>query len=882
MNLLMKKTFLPVLLLITVVISAFGQPELKKRYKAVRTVTAPVINGIPDDVSWQPGNWIDDFTQYEPYNGRSPSQRTEFKILFDDNNLYVAIRANDTSPDSIISRLARRDNTDGDMVGIILDSFHDRRTGFMFSVGAGGVKFDQMFTENGDNEDPSWDPVWWAKTSVTKEGWTAEMKIPFSQLRFDKNSDGVWGLEVVRQLYRKNETSLWQHIPKDAPGMVHLFGELEGFEKIRPGRIFDITRYGVGIHETYGAIPENPFLAKGNSQNLNGGIDSKLGITNNITMDLTVNPDFGQVEADPSVVNLTAYETFFTEKRPFFIEGNNITSFGIGLGDGDVGNDNLFYSRRIGRRPRKEPDLRDGWYADLPGVTTILGAAKITGKTRDGLSLGFINAVTEEEKAVIDTSGGKMVKSVEPLTNYTVGRIQKDINNGNTIIGGIFTGTLRHLDEYLRDDFHRSAFSGGVDFTQYFKEKQWMINVNSAFSLVKGSEKTILGTQQSPARYFQRPDNVHTRLDSSRTSLSGSGGRIQVSKLSGHWNFLAATLWRTPGFETNDLGYIREADHIISVLWAGFDQWEPKGIYRNYNVNLDVYSMWNFGGENVNKGLEANASMTLKNFWRIWSGGNLITSGFSADMLRGGPMMKIPGSLNFRSGFSTDNRKKIGLEVWMNGSAGFVNNSASISSGFELSAKPMNYLLISVKPEISRSFSELQYITKTHSGEDERYIFGSIDRKEISASFRMNCNITPDISVQYWGQPFIATGKYSDYKHITDPLANSYSNRFRLYHDNQIATGQDEIVIDENEDGIPDYSFDIKDFNVREFLSNLVIRWEYNPGSTLYFVWNQTRNNSSLTTDHGFINDLGTLFDNRENKPHNIFLVKFSYRFGIR
>jgi hypothetical protein len=768
------------------------------------------------------------------------------------------------------------------MVGIILDSYHDRRTGFMFSVGAGGVKFDQMLTGDGDNEDPSWDPVWWAKTSVNSEGWTAEMKIPFSQLRFDKNSDGVWGLEVVRQLYRKNETSLWQHIPKDAPGMVHLFGELEGFEKIRPRKIFDITPYGVGIYETFGAVPENPFLAKGNIQNLNGGIDSKIGITNNITMDLTINPDFGQVEADPSVVNLTAYETFFSEKRPFFIEGNNITTFGIGLGDGDVGNDNLFYSRRIGRQPQTEPDLKDGWYADLPRVTTILGAAKITGKTRKGLSLGFINAVTAEEKAVIDTSGGKMMKSVEPLTNYTVGRLQKDLNNGNTIIGGIFTGTVRHLNEDLRDDLHSSAYAGGIDFTQYFMEKKWMINVNSAFSMVYGSEKAMLNTQRSPARYFQRPDNNYAEVDSSKTSLAGAGGRMQLAKLSGHWNFLAATLWRTPGFETNDLGYIREADQIISVLWAGYNQWEPKGIYRNYNINLDVYSMWNFGGDNVNKGLEANANMTLKNFWRIWSGGNLIISGFSAGMLRGGPMMKIPGSVNSRLGFSTDNRKKIGLEVYLNGSAGLKNNSNSLSSGFELSAKPMNYLLISLKPEISRSYSQLQYITKVSFGDEERYIFGSIDRKQLSASFRMNCNVTPDLSVQYWGQPFIAAGKYYDYKHITDPLADSYTNRFRLYHDDQIVIGQDDIGIDEDKDGIPDYRFDIKDFNVREFLSNLVVRWEYNPGSTLYFVWNQTRKNSSQNINNGFFNDLGILFDNRENKPHNIFLVKFSCRFGIR
>jgi len=523
----MKKIFTSSLILFLLISVVIGQTPEKRQFKATRIAIAPEINGILDEAEWASGNWIDDFTQNEPYNGRAASQRTEFTVLFDDDNLYVAIKAFDTSPDSIVNRLTRRDQADGDLVAIIFDSFHDLRTAFGFGVSSAGVKYDLMFTNDGQNEDGTWDPNWWVKTTTNSEGWVAEMKIPFSQVRFEKNSGDVWGLEVARVLYRKNETAFWQHIPKDAPGLVHLFGELSGLEQIKPRKIFDVTPYGVARAETYAKVPENPFLASGKKAGLNGGIDAKIGVTNNMTMDLTINPDFGQVEADPSEVNLSAYETFFEEKRPFFIEGNNITNFALGIGDGGIGNDNLFYSRRVGRQPQGYPDLEEGWSADVPANTTILGAAKLTGKTKDGLSVGFVEAMTADEKAEVDTIGGTTFETVEPFTNYMVGRIQKDIKEGNTIIGGIFTSTNRALDDNLSNYMHKAAYSGGADFTQYFKDKSWMFNLNTAFSLVEGSKEALYKTQTSSARYFQRPDNDYTELDTNRTSLAGSGGRMQ-------------------------------------------------------------------------------------------------------------------------------------------------------------------------------------------------------------------------------------------------------------------------------------------------------------------------------------------------------------------
>ena len=877
----MNKIFTFGMMILGFIGSIFAQTPEKKLYTATRITSSPAINGILDEAVWQSGSWTGNFTQNEPYSGRVATQPTEFNILFDDNYLYVAIQAYDICPDSIVNRLTRRDELEGDLVGIIFDSFHDLRTGFLFGVTAAGVKYDEMQTNDGNDSDSSWDPNWWVKTSINSKGWVAEMKIPFSQVRFDEKSGAVWGLEVGRILYRKNETSYWQHLPKDAPGQIHLYGELKGLDQIKPRKIFDVTPYAVAKTETFKAVPENPFLAKGQLSDLNVGLDAKIGVTTNMTMDLTINPDFGQVEADPSEVNLSAFETFFSEKRPFFIEGNNITNFGLGIGDGNVGKDNLFYSRRIGRSPQVYPELKNGWHADVPIQSTILGAAKLTGKTQNGLSVGFIDAVTGEENAEIDTIGGRMMKTAEPLTNYFVGRVEQDIQDGQTIIGGIFTATNRMLDDVTRDFLHQSAYTGGIDFTQYFKNKNWMVNFNNAFSVVQGSETAIENTQKSSARYFQSPDKKYVTLDTSRTSLAGSGGRLQIVKQNGNWNFMGATIWRSPEFETNDLGYLREADQVLSVLWGQYNQFEPKGFYRSYNINADVYSVMNFGGDYLATGWEWNANLDLKNFWEIYLGGSVRSNGLDQNILRGGPMMKLPGNWNLRFGFSTDSHKKFIFEANANVSEGFENSSNDYSTNVEFSYKPFNNLVFSFNPGYSQSFNELQYVTSVKDDQGDKYIFATIDRQTFNASFRVNLNLSPNLSLQYWGQPFIATGKFYDHKLVVDPLAEKYSDRLTIFSPSQITLKDDRYSVDENLDRSADYSFNQDDFNFREFLSNMVLRWEYSPGSSVFLVWSQTASSSDDSGHLDLFNDLGDLFDGGQNKPHNVFLIKFSYRFGL-
>jgi hypothetical protein len=353
-------------------------------------------------------------------------------------------------------------------------------------------------------------------------------------------------------------------------------------------------------------------------------------------------------------------------------------------------------------------------------------------------------------------------------------------------------------------------------------------------------------------------------------------------KLDGHWNFIGATIWKTPGFETNDLGYIRQADQVLSVLWAGYNQWEPKGIYRRYNINADIFLVNNFGGDLLGTGFEWNASMGLKNYWNIWIGGNLQSSSRSTGILRGGTTMKLPGDNNARLGFSTDSRKSLVFEYYFNGSRGNRNYTRNLSTGLDITYKPTDYLSLSFSPGISNSFSELQYVTRLNVNNTDKYIFASIDQKTISTSFRINLNLSPNLTFQYWGQPFVATGKYYDHKYILQPMAEKYRERFWTYTEDQINLEENDYNIDENLDGTDDYSFEKRDFNVQEFLSNLVIRWEYNPGSSVFLVWSQTRSYSNDSGNMRLFDDLGDLFNRDNNTPHNVFLIKFSYRFGLR
>ncbi|MFC2119146.1 DUF5916 domain-containing protein [Bacteroidota bacterium] len=854
------------------------KPYDKRKYIAEKLKTkAPVIDGILDEAVWTTANRGKKFTQFEPSEGKDPYQPTEFAIRYDDNNIYVGIWAIDSYPDSISRRLTRRDQIDGDFVGVDFDSYFDHRTSFGFWVSASGVKMDRIASNDGDTEDTGWDPIWFVKTSINDEGWTAEMKIPLSQLRFGENENKIWGFEIIRMIFRKEELSLWQPIPRNTSGWVHQFAELHGIKDINPKKQFDITPYTVGSFERYEKVEGNPFET-GKGQNLSAGFDAKIGLTNNMTLDLAANPDFGQVEADPSQVNLSAYETFFAEKRPFFIEGRSILSMPLMIGDGDLANENLFYTRRIGRSPQGYHNPASGEYVDTPEFTRIIGSAKLTTKTSRGLSIGVMEAVVAEQKAEIDLDGKRSFETIEPLTNYIVGSVHKDFDDGNTVISGLVTATNRKLKDTPLDYLHSDAYTGGLDFTQYFKDKTYMLAFKTYFSQVKGSTEAITRTQESSARYYHRVDADHLELDTTRTSLFGNGGSILIGKVgNAKFQYGAFLNWKTPGVELNDIGYIRQVDQIIQILWSNYQFTEPFSIFRSLSINGSQWASWDFSGTYMGLGANINANTQFKNYWSLHTGINASSSALSSGMLRGGPAFIRP--LNYTSNFniSSDNRKKIRFNFGGFFPRGIEGHSKTNAINMSITYRPTNNLVISLSPNYMSGYSNLQYIQETSYNDETRYIFGAIDQKILGMSMRINLTLSPNFTIEYWGQPFFASGKYSDIKMITDPLADEYADRYHSFTDEEMENIDGFYHIDENNDKAIDYYIENQDFNRKEFKSNLVARWEYRPGSILYLVWSQGRSGTHSYGDFEFGRDVGDLYD---VKPYNIFLIKLSYRLG--
>lgn len=859
---------------------AFFAEGQKKTCNAFRIDSIPPrVDGVLDDDIWNTGEWCGDFRQLRPFENRPPSQQTQFKIYYDDNNLYVGIRCFDTSPDSIEQRMSRRDGFQGDWVEINIDSYHDLRTAFSFTITAAGVKGDEAVSNDGNNWDASWDPIWFAKTNTDELGWTAEMQIPFTQLRFGKKDEYVWGVQVNRLLFRKDERSSWQFISPKTVGWVSNFGELYGIKNITPKRQADLVPYVVGKYDKYEKEEGNPF-ANGDDYNGSIGLDGKIGLTNDLTLDFTVNPDFGQVEADPSEVNLSTFETFFSEKRPFFIEGKNIFNFRMTDGNGNLSSDNLFYSRRIGRSPRRSPDLGDNEYAKVPEKTTILGAFKVSGKTQKGLSIGVIECLTQKEMAEVAFDGRRRKEIAEPFTSYFAARLQKDLNNSNTRIGGMVTSTNRDLsDPLIHNEMISDAFTGGIDFNHQWKNKTYYLNLSTEFSHLRGSRTAISDLQTSSPHYFQRPDGAYLNLDSTSTNLDGFSGNIQFGRAgNGKWMYTTWLTWRSPGFNSNDIGYLRSDDELQQVFWVGFRQNEPFWIFRYLNLNLNEWYGMNFKPEPRYVGGNVNFDFGFKNYWSAGGGFSRDGKSLSTETLRGGPALVYEGSNNFWGYFQTDNRKKI--LFFMNYSIGIRDGQSAkevvYSPGFNFQIS--DAFQVSLSARYKKYTDDIAYVNNIDSGNFQRYIRGTIHQEEVSMTIRINYYLTPDFSIQFYGMPFISAGNYSDYKYISDSRAASYESRYSSIAGNQLMYNESDEVFNVDEGVGVAYGFDKPDFNVFDFNSNLVVRWEYLPGSTVYLVWSQNR--SDRVSDGRFyfnenVKDLFRIF------PHNVFLLKFSYRFSL-
>ena len=857
-------------------------PPPRRTYDAARAGTAPRVDGRIDDASWQDVPWTGDFLQREPKEGVPPSRQTQFKVLYDDDALYFAFRAFD-DPKTVSPLLSRRDRFPGDWVEVNIDSYADRRTGFSFTLSLSGTRGDEFISQDGNRWDGTWDPIWEGATAIDAEGWTAEMRIPLSQLRFSSAVEQTWGLQVQRRIFRQEERSTWQVIPKASTGWVSQFGELRGIQGLKPRPRRELLPYVVAKAERFEQEPGNPFR-DGDSAGISVGLDGKLGLTSNLTADFTLNPDFGQVEADPSEVNLTAFETFFEEKRPFFIEGNDI--FEVRLAPVIPGShftrDRLFYSRRIGVAPPHSPDLADNEYANEPAQSSILGAAKLTGKTAGGLSIGVLESITGHEHAEIDRFGLRRREATAPLTNFLVGRAQQDLRGGNTLLGLIVTSMDRRIEDTHLDFLTAHALSAGADFAHYFGGRNWLFEANAAMSRLSGSATAIDDVQTSSARYFQRPDNDHVTYDPTRTSLGGHGGSARLRRTGEKTNlsFQGGAAWRSPGFEINDLGFMSRADEINQFGWVGYQFRNPFSIFRRLELNANQWLDWDFGGAPLRRAANTNAHAHFKNNWRL--GGGVTRDGeyVSNTELRGGPSSLWPGRWSYESYVMTDQRRRLSVETGTFGNAGDEDSGGARTFWMDLTYRPTNALSITLSPSVGRNDPEMQYVdTVSYQGSD-RYLFGRLNQDTKALTVRLDFSITPNVTLQYYGAPFSSRGRYTDLKRITDPRADDYRSRFQTFAPESVRPVGDRYALDEDGDGTADYVIDSPDFDVREFNSTLVARWEYRPGSLVYLVWSQARSDEALRAGDGltFRRGLGQTFD---VPAHDVFLIKFSKWFAL-
>jgi len=812
---------------------------------AVRATVPPVIDGRDDDAVWRAAPPITQFVQWRPSEGAKAAFRTEAKVAYDAANLYVFVRAFDPHPDSIIKILERRDTfTPSDMIWVFVDSYHDRRTGYEFGVNAAGVKLDQAIYDDG-NEDGAWDAVWDVATRIDSLGWTAEFRLPLSQMRYSTDVDHTFGLSIDRDIYRLNEREIWPLIRESRAGFVSQFGSLDGLDHLEAPRRLEAVPYVVT--KSASTIANNRFADESKAS---VGGDLKYRIASNVTLDATVNPDFGQVEADPAVLNLSAYESFFDERRPFFVAGRGLFRFDVNCNNVNCTNEGLYYSRRIGRTPELATT-----YGDTVSLqpTTILGAAKLLGRFPSGLTIGVLDATTQRAASPGDTT-------YDPTTNYAAVRAKQDFRDGNSSIGGMLTAVDRANDRWSSPYLASGAYAAAVDFRHRFLSNRYEISGSFDESRVQGTSSAIYAIQTDAVHYYQRPD-ADLPLDSTRTALSGDAEEFKFDKVAGqHLMFESAYQRRSPGFEVNDLGFLRRADQQSWSTWVGYFDRHVRRFYQRFQWNNNWWQYWSADGLAQEAAYNSNMNFTWTNNWTTSVGGTLGQLGATYDdrSARGGPAIRQDRYIAPWFNIGGDQRRAAVPSLSANFFRGEHGRDWSWSVNPEIDYKMFGRFSSGLAFGWSHNVADNQwYGNFTDSASVTHYTFAHLDQTTTSATLRLNYTFTPAISLQAYVQPFVSKGAYTNVRQLSaTPRAEAYDARYTAYGDTSVTN---------NPGG----------FNFKEFQSNLVFRWEYRPGSTLFVVWSEGRQGSEpFAGSQGFTGDVRDLM---RLHPANTFLVKMSY-----
>ena len=868
------------------------------------------LDGSLDEAAWATAPAITALLQVDPDEGQPVSERTDVRIVYDGEALYVGARLHDSRAPS--GRLVRRDSyvLDSDWLSVAIDSYHDHLSAFRFSVNPAGVRRDEVFTSSGRTVsstsavvtdrgglvDASWDPVWSAATSVSDTGWTAELRIPFSQLRFSAADVQTWGLQIERRIARKQELAAFAFTPKNQPSGVPYYGHLHGVARVRASRRLEVLPYSSGrlfmrplAARTSGVTFDDPFRSR-NELSARAGADVKYRVTSNFTLDATLNPDFGQVELDPAVVNLTAFETQFAEKRPFFVEGAEILRFGTSIfGAPEGGPAQLVYSRRVGRAPQLgAPDAAA--YADLPDVATILGAAKLTGRTANGWSVGVLEAVTRREEAAFMTPDGTRGRAiVEPLTSYFAGRVKRDMQGGRTTVGALATAVNRRLPDGLAADALRaSAYVGGVDFRSETANRQWSVVGSFSPSRVSGSAASIAATQRASNHYFQRPDAPHLEYDPDATSMSGYRAQLDAGKRAGSWTGNVALTASSPGYEINDLGFQTSTDRIVLDPNVTYEHTRPGPLLRRWSVRAGPDNVWTYGWELVRQQSYLTMQAQFANYWTGNIQLNHASPSFNDRLTRGGPLTRTPSSNGARFDVGSDPRKRYTVGAQINRTVDRSGLSQTIYS-LDLGFKPADNVEFQVGPDLTRLRQPAQYVTTvvdpTASATfGRRYVFAPLEQTTLAIDTRLNVTFSPRLTLELYAQPFASSNDFGGLKELRAPRTFDF-DRYGL--DAGTVTTDDAGTATVDPDGAgtaPSFRVTDRDFDLTSLRGNAVLRWEWREGSTLYVVWQQDRaerlsgvDASLRGRDVGSL-DLGdSVGDLFAVRPINVLLFKVSY-----
>jgi len=851
---------------------------------AARAATPPRIDGHLTDEAWAGAPVFGDLTQIDPDEGLPATEKTEIRVLFDDQAIYIGAKMYDSQPSLVSRRLSKRDDdADADRISIYLDPMHDHLTGAIFRVSAAGVQRDQVLFNDTWN-DQTWDAVWTSAVAADQEGWEAEIRIPLSQLRFAAGEQQTWGINVERFIRRKNETDWLELVPKKENGTASRMAHLDGIDGVRPTRHLELLPYVAARSEFVNPSETGDPYNDGSRAFAAGGLDLKWGLSTSLTLDGTFNPDFGQVEVDPAVVNLSAFETFFEEKRPFFLEGSQLFSnFGQGGSNSfwgfNTSDPSIYYSRRIGRAPQI---AADGDFIDAPDATTILGATKLTGKTKRGWSVGLLEAVTSREEARIFTDQRSGNLAVEPLSNYLMMRLKRD---GRRVgIGMIATSVSRRLDTpTFESELAAHAFVTGLDGYYFLGEGlNWVLTGKMSMSRSSGSKAAITELQRASQRYFQRPDAPQVSLDQTRTSLGGTSGRINLNRNRGLWQLNAALWGVSPGFESNDLGFMNTADRAGAHTVFFWRSVTPGKVMRQRSWWVAKYWTWNYGRELQADGVQGNMFFQLLNYSAFGFNGNLRRRVQDDRLTRGGPSATLPAGRNANMFFQTDSRKWLSLNAF---SGYFWNEEDSWSSNSNLtvSIKPSPKLTISTGPNFMTSATTAQYVksvvdataVNTYGG---RYVFGTIDQKQLTLTTRVNMIFTNRHSLQIFMQPLLSSGNYEDFKELAAPRTFDF---LHYSSPSSLLTYDPEAHVytaDPDRDGpAPPFTFDDPDFNIKSLRLNAVFRWELKPGTAFYAVWTREQQDLTHPGDFNATRDALKLFS---APGDDIFLVKMAYWLG--